>query len=215
MLASGGSDGHLVFMQLNGETVHTVDTHSPVLSLAFGSPVSVFVGLECGVLLRCTYQTREPDLVLHQGEGAIRALAVREHLLAFTTSYGARIVDTETMNRVAFVPHESKGRPSLYWAPAAAQPWLVVGWDDSLTSVGLVEGSWQTTSTRLPGLAISEVSPADDMTVVLGALDRRSVVVVLDGNAVRAFDAPALAEPGAFLRAASEACVRVGELDAL
>jgi vacuolar protein sorting-associated protein 41 len=123
-----------------------------VLDPSHRKRLALLVGLEDGRLVytkRGGLFARRNDAVLYQGSGPIEAIAWRGNIVAWADNSGVKLLDIESLTRIAHIDRPTGARPTLY--PTLGQqllrPWLcfetsdrlLIAWGDCLMQMTVQE----------------------------------------------------------------------------
>ena len=108
-----------------------------VLDPSHKKRLALLIGLEDGRLVytkRGGLFARRNDAVLYQGSGPIEAIAWRGNLVAWADPSGVKLLDIESLTRIAHIDRPTGARPTLYptVGPRQLRPWLTFETSDKL-----------------------------------------------------------------------------------
>jgi len=122
--------------------------------------MALLVGLEDGRLLytkRGGIFARRNDSVLYQGSGPIEAITWRGNLVAWADNSGIKLLDIESLTRIAHIDRPEGARSTLYPTIRNLRPWiyfetsdrLLIAWGDCLMQMTVDETPTQGEGTSI------------------------------------------------------------------
>ncbi|XP_039266626.2 vacuolar protein sorting-associated protein 41 homolog isoform X1 [Styela clava] len=144
-LASCSDDGKVVVVGLYSDTENiSINVDRPVKSVALdpsfskNSSKQLVYGIDSLILYEKGWLGRSKTTTLHTGEGLVRNIKWKGHLIAWANDWGVKMYDMKQRRRITHIPRSGAGkqnlRPELYPAHIAWKndSTLLIGWANEI-----------------------------------------------------------------------------------